>query len=186
MDRQNNVLMSNQQAPTRKKRHGNRRNQRFRRKCRAEKMNPAKIEKLIQKRNRIQKKNKNSSTRQILSTNSESATLKNEVLPSRETYQSQPIITTKTILSKRKRDISSQYLSSTKDVTIQKTASSISIVQPASKKMKNLSEIINNNSIINTNNNEMNNHINYRYAYTFENFIGTNTDPHISIYTEFI
>ncbi|CAF4809226.1 unnamed protein product, partial [Rotaria socialis] len=39
MDRQDNVLNLNQQAP-RKKCHGNRRDQRFRRKCRAEKMKP--------------------------------------------------------------------------------------------------------------------------------------------------
>ncbi|CAF2145944.1 unnamed protein product, partial [Rotaria magnacalcarata] len=59
-----------------------------------------------------------------------------ELLSSRQNYQ-QPIITTN--LSKRKRDISSQQLSSTIDLTIQKTTSSISIAQSSSKKMKNIS-----------------------------------------------
>ena len=45
MDRQDNVVTSNEEPPPpRKKCHGNRRNQRFRRKCRAEKMKPAKEE----------------------------------------------------------------------------------------------------------------------------------------------
>ncbi|CAF4308783.1 unnamed protein product, partial [Rotaria magnacalcarata] len=63
---------------------------------------------------------------------------------------------------KRKRDISSQQLSSTIDLTIPKTASSISIAQSSSKKMKNISEITDNNSIINRNNNDTNKHMNYR------------------------
>ncbi|CAF2027967.1 unnamed protein product [Rotaria magnacalcarata] len=90
----------------------------------------------------------------------ESTILNKELLPSRRNYQSQPIITTN--LSKRKRDISSQQLSSTIDLTIPKTASSISIAQSSSKKMKNISEITDNNSIINRNNNDTNKHMNYR------------------------
>ncbi|CAF4570229.1 unnamed protein product, partial [Rotaria socialis] len=120
MDRQDNVLNLNQQAP-RKKCHGNRRDQRFRRKCRAEKMKPAKIKKLIKKRNRFQKKNKKPTTY------IESSKSKNELSSSRQNYQSQPIITTN--LSKRKQDISSQQLSSTIDLAIPKTTSSISIAQ---------------------------------------------------------
>ncbi|CAF4632293.1 unnamed protein product, partial [Rotaria magnacalcarata] len=54
-----------------------------------------------------------------------------ELLSSRQNYQ-QPIITTN--LSKRKRDISSQQLPSTIDLTIPKTMSSISIAQSSSKK----------------------------------------------------
>ncbi|CAF4774488.1 unnamed protein product [Rotaria magnacalcarata] len=49
----------------------------------------------------------------------------------KQNYQ-QPIITTN--LSKRKRDISSQQLPSTIDLTIPKTTSSISIAQSSSKK----------------------------------------------------
>ncbi|CAF3468824.1 unnamed protein product [Rotaria socialis] len=120
MDRQYNVLNLNQQAP-RKKCHGNRRDQRFRRKCRAEKMKPAKIKKIIKKRNRFQKKNKKPTTY------IESSKSKNELSSSRQNYQSQPIITTN--LSKRKQDISSQQLSSTIDLAIPKTTSSISIAQ---------------------------------------------------------
>ncbi|CAF4172151.1 unnamed protein product [Rotaria sordida] len=113
MDRQDNVLNLNQQAP-RKKCHGNRRDQRFRRKCRAEKMKPAKIKKLIEKRNRFQKKNKEPTT------NIESTKLNKELLASKQNYQS------------------------------------------TSKKMKNISEIMDNNSIINRNNNDTNKHLNYR------------------------
>ncbi|CAF1070165.1 unnamed protein product, partial [Rotaria magnacalcarata] len=153
MDRQDNVLNLNQQPP-RKKCHGNRRDQRFRRKCRAEKMKPAKIKKLIEKRNRFQKKNKEPTT------NIESTKLNKELLASKQNYQSQPIITTN--LTKRKRDISSQQLSSAINLTIPKTTSSISIAQSSSKKMKNISEIMDNNSIINRNNNDINKHINYR------------------------
>ncbi|CAF1210730.1 unnamed protein product, partial [Rotaria magnacalcarata] len=153
MDRQDNVLNLNQQAP-RKKCHGNRRDQRFRRKWRAEKMKPAKIKKLIEKRNRFQKKNKEPTT------NIESTKLNKELLSSKQNYQSQPIITTN--LTKRKRDISSQQLSSAIDLAIPKTTSSISIAQSSSKRMKNISEIMDNNSIINRNNNDINKHINYR------------------------
>ncbi|CAF1494331.1 unnamed protein product [Rotaria magnacalcarata] len=122
MDREDTVVISNQEPPLpRKKCHGNRRNQRFRRKCRAEKMKPAKIKKLIKKRNRFQKKNKKPTT------NIESTKLNKELLSSRQNYQSQPVITTN--LTKRKRDISSQQLSSTIDLAIPKTTSSTSIVQ---------------------------------------------------------
>ncbi|CAF2172172.1 unnamed protein product, partial [Rotaria magnacalcarata] len=146
MDRQGNILSLNQQAP-RKKCHGNRRDQPFRRKCRAEKMKPAKIKKLIKKRNRFQKNNEKPTT------NIESSKSKNELRSSRQNYQ-EPIITRN--LSKRKRDISSQQLSSTIDLAIPKTTSSISIAQSSSKKMKNISEIMDNNSIINRNNNDTN------------------------------
>ncbi|CAM4828906.1 unnamed protein product [Rotaria magnacalcarata] len=137
----------------RKKCHGNRRDQRFRRKCRAEKMKPAKLKKLIKKRNHIYNKNKKPTT------NIESTILNKKLLSSRQNYQ-QPIVTTN--LSKRKRDISSQQLSPTIDLTRPKRTNSISIAQSSSKKMKNISEIMDNNSIINRNNNDTNKHINYR------------------------
>ncbi|CAF3352512.1 unnamed protein product [Rotaria socialis] len=124
MDRQDNIVISNQEPPKRKKCHGNRRNQRFRRKCRAEKMKPAKIEKLIKKRNRSYEKNK------IPKTNIESTKLKSDLAPVGKNYQSQPIVKTATCFNKRKRDISSQQLSSTiMNQTIPKTTSSISIVE---------------------------------------------------------
>ncbi|CAF3322175.1 unnamed protein product, partial [Rotaria socialis] len=101
-------------------------------------MKPAKIKKLIKKRNRFQKNNKKPTT------NIESTILNKELLPSRENYQSQPIITTNL------------------NLTIPKTTSSISIAQSSSKKMKNISEITDNNSIINRNNNDTNKHMSYR------------------------
>ncbi|CAF5139281.1 unnamed protein product, partial [Rotaria magnacalcarata] len=60
----------------------------------------------------------------------ESSKSKNELRSSRQNYQ-EPIITRN--LSKRKRDISSQQLSSTIDLAIPKTTSSISIAQSSSK-----------------------------------------------------
>ncbi|CAF4172536.1 unnamed protein product [Rotaria sordida] len=153
MDRHDDVPILNQQPqPQQKKCHGNRRNQRFRRKCRAHKMKPSKMEKLIKKRNRIHKKNqKNNSIRRATNTNIE--------LTIRKNNQPQPITTT-TDLNKRKRDISLQELSKT-NITISETTSSVSIVQPSSKKMKNLSKTIT-NPIINANNSDMNRNTNYR------------------------
>jgi hypothetical protein len=149
MDRQDNVLISIQEPLKKKKCHGNRRNQRFRRKCRAEHMKPAKIEKLIKKRNHIYKKNEKTKS------NKDTTKLRSDLVPSGQNYQSQPILKTTTCLNKRKRDISSQQISSTiANQTILKSTSSISILQSSSKKMKNISEIINNNDI--------NKHINYR------------------------
>ena len=69
MDRQDGAPLLNQQPQQqRKKCHGNRRNQRFRRRCRAEKMKPTKIEKLIKKRNRIHEKNRKNNRSQPIST----------------------------------------------------------------------------------------------------------------------
>ncbi|CAF1289522.1 unnamed protein product [Rotaria sordida] len=153
MDRHDDVPILNQQPQLQQKKcHGNRRNQRFRRKCRAHKMKPTKMEKLIKKRNCIHKKNqKNNFIRRTTNTNIE--------LTIRKNNQSQPITTT-TDLNKRKRDISLQELSKT-NITIPETTSSISIVQLSSKKMKNLSKTIT-NPIINANNSDMNRNTNYR------------------------
>ncbi|CAF4085834.1 unnamed protein product, partial [Adineta steineri] len=119
---QNNHLLfpNEQQQGQTKKCRGNRRNQRFRRKCRAHKMQPHKIEKLLKKRNHIHKKIQKQQLKR-------STTNCNLQLIARTTNQSQPITTTTTNVFKRKRDISSQQLSN--------TTSSISIVQPSSKKM---------------------------------------------------
>ncbi|CAF4426781.1 unnamed protein product, partial [Adineta steineri] len=112
---QNNHLLfpNEQQQGQTKKCRGNRRNQRFRRKCRAHKMQPHKIEKLLKKRNHIHKKIQKQQLKR-------STTNCNLQLIARTTNQSQPITTTTTNVFKRKRDISSQQLS--------KTTSSISIV----------------------------------------------------------
>ena len=129
MDRQIKVSLPNQPPPPppvqRKKCHGNRRNQRFRRKCRAEKMKAAKIEKLAIKRNQIHPKNQNNlSRRQRTRANIASIIFKSELIPTTKQNQSQPIITTATpYLSKRSRDISSQQLSSS-------SSSSISLTMP--------------------------------------------------------
>ncbi|CAF1929236.1 unnamed protein product, partial [Rotaria magnacalcarata] len=157
MDGQNNIVISNQEPSKRKKCHGNRRNQRFRRKCRAEKMKPAEIEKLIKKRNRVYEKNKKKKS------NKESTNLKSDLTTSGQNYQSQPILKTAACLNKRKRDISSQQLSSTiANQKIPKTTSSISIAQSSTKKMKNISETMDIDPIINRHNNDMNEHTNYR------------------------
>ncbi|CAF1637563.1 unnamed protein product, partial [Didymodactylos carnosus] len=81
----------------------------------------------------------------------------------RKNNQSQPVITTTTTttnLNKRKRDISLQELSKT-NLTIAKTTSSISIVQPSSKKMKHITKTMT-NPIINANSSDMSRNTNYR------------------------
>ncbi|CAF1572474.1 unnamed protein product, partial [Adineta steineri] len=140
-NRQNNGRFfpnEQQQQEEKKKCHGNRRNQRFRRKCRALKMKPKKIEKLIKKRNHIPKKIQKQQPKR-------STTNYSIQLTTGKTNQSQPITTTTTAnVFKRKRDISSQQLS--------KTTSSISIVQPSSKKMTTAT-LYANNTNTNMNNN---------------------------------
>lgn len=138
-----------QQQQQKKKCHGNRRNQRFRRKCRANKMESKKIKKLIKKRNHRHKKIQKGNSRK-------SKTNPNVELTSEKIYQSQPIITTTTNVFKRKREISSQQLSKATS-TIPKSTSSISIVQPSLKKMKNITKTMS-TSIFNTN-----------YRYVFKN-----------------
>ena len=95
--------------------HGNRRNQRFRRKCRAQGMKAAKIEKLLQHRN----KNVNTTDRSTTNTVNRRPT---EVA---------------TRFSKRKRDISVQDFNSSTSA-IPKSTSSISILQPSLKKAKTI------------------------------------------------
>ncbi|CAF4253989.1 unnamed protein product, partial [Rotaria magnacalcarata] len=91
-------------------------------------MNPAKIKKLVKKRNRFyNKNNKNKS-------NEESTKLKGGLAPAGKNYQTQSILQTTTCFNKRKRDISSQQISSIiTNQTIPKSTSSISILQPSSK-----------------------------------------------------
>jgi hypothetical protein len=67
-----NVQSTNQQQQQpRKKCHGNRRNQRFATKCREQKMEPAKISKLIKKRNHMDKKKQRSISEQTTTSNNE-------------------------------------------------------------------------------------------------------------------
>jgi hypothetical protein len=145
MYKQDNIPVPNQQTKQ-KKCHGNRRDQRLRRKCRDQKMQPAKIEKLIKKRNRIHKKHQKniSATHHTTNANIQSTTRKHN--------EDSTITTTTTNINKRKRDISQQQLS--------KTTDSISILQPLSKKTKHITQTVNSNSIIN-----MNIHANYQYVF---------------------
>ena len=94
----------------RKKRryHGNPRNQRFRRRCRAQNMKPATIVKLLEKRNRNE------------------ATVDGDQLNGIETTS-----------NKRKRNVPSQEMPTTVNQSIPKSISSISILQLSTKKMKN-------------------------------------------------
>lgn len=109
-----------QQQSRTKKCHGNRSNQRFRRKCRARGMKAGKIEKFLQHR----KENANTTDR--LTTNNFNR-------------QSVAVLAT-TVASgfnhKRKRDISVQDFKSQSTSAISKSISSISILQPSLKKAK--------------------------------------------------
>lgn len=156
-----------QQQQQRKKCRGNRRNQRFRRKCRAQGMKQAKIEKLLQNRNQINNNNNNNDSyqtnsntirnmtndnRQIKVIDKESTTEKNNSSEQMITMATEAPVAN---LNKRKRDISLNDLKT--NSTIPKSTSSISILQPSLKKKRNkkkkktipLKKIINN--IINKN-----------------------------------
>ena len=128
-----------QQNKKKRKCHGNRRDQRFRRKCRAREMKSVKIERLLNKRKHAEKKNNRqtdyinevmghtskATTETITASNEESITRSNP---------SKPTTTTSTNFNKRKRDVSLQELKS-KSI-IPKSISSISIGQPLLKKKK--------------------------------------------------
>ncbi len=159
----NNVQLPNQQSQQqRKKCHGNRRDQRFRRKCLAEKMDPAKIEKLIKKRNGINKKNQRNNHHGTNRINNN--------------MQQQTTITN---FNKRKRDISLQQLSkeaTAANQTITKSLSQLSIepqsslASPSSKKMKNITTATTTtqtimNPITEFDNTNTNININYRYVF---------------------
>jgi hypothetical protein len=108
---------SNQQQQQQKKKcRGNRRDQRFRRKCRAQHMQSTKTEKLIKKRHRIQEKDqKKNPIKHTTNMNTESAGAN---------------------LNKRKRDVSLQQLSTVTE-TMTQSRSQQSTEQPSLKKMKN-------------------------------------------------
>ena len=116
-----------QQNKKKRKCHGNRRDQRFRKKCRARGMKSVKIEQLLNKHKQVEKKNNRSTdyVQHVTDDNSKTAT----VQVSNEDFvtgnnPSKSTTTTGTNFSKRKRDVSLQGLKS-KSV-ISKSVSSIS------------------------------------------------------------
>ncbi|CAF2065837.1 unnamed protein product [Rotaria magnacalcarata] len=122
---QNNPVVQNQIK--KKKRHGNRKDQRFRRKCRAKGMKARKIEKLLRRRKLLREKKKNptvSAVAHITTSNNE---------PSHKNVSSTEINSRRN-LTKRKRDISVQDIKST--TRIPKSISSISVAQPKLRRMK--------------------------------------------------
>lgn len=129
--------MSNQ-GQKKKKCHGNRRDQRFRKKCRKRGMDKEKTKRLLETKKKIHIK-KNNQTVNITSSTSNN----NNILPMRtknETIRkdNQPLISRRN-LKKRKRDISLQQLNLA--LTMPKSISSISILQPLQKKTNNKKEM---------------------------------------------
>ncbi|CAF4964543.1 unnamed protein product, partial [Rotaria socialis] len=129
-----------------KKCTGNRQDQRFRKKCRARGIKADKIEKLLQAKKKIhnQRKNKtNNSTSITTHDNNILTTSKNVSIRNKD-----PSIRkkSKTNLMKRKRDVSLQQQSNL-NTTIPKSTSSISILQPALKKVKHKQKTITNTNI---------------------------------------
>jgi hypothetical protein len=142
-------LLLNQQQT--KKCHGNRRDQRFRRKCRARAMQPANIAQLLNERKQVNNKNNQRKTT--------TTTVSNQLSVSSDL--SKPMtMTMTTSLNKRKRAISLQELKS--NSTLPQSTSSISIVQPLIKKMKKKRKTIMTMPLIKENNNRINK--NYRSA----------------------
>ena len=139
MDTSDNNVRDNRQSLNQLKKkmcHGNRRDQRFRRKCRARGMKPEEIAKLLNKHKQIEKK-KNRRIHHITSVtskNTETTTTVSNKVPIPRSDSSKQVSTMNSNLNKRKRDASLYELKS-KSV-IPKSTSSISIVQSLSKKMK--------------------------------------------------
>ncbi|CAF1197648.1 unnamed protein product, partial [Rotaria magnacalcarata] len=122
---QNILLVQNQRK--KKKCHGNRKDQRFRRKCRAKGMKSRKIEKLLLRRRLIHHKKKNPTDDTMKNT------IKFNNKPGHENVSSTEINLMRN-LTKRKRDISVQDIKS--NTRISKSTSSISVAQPKLKKLK--------------------------------------------------
>ncbi|CAF1315870.1 unnamed protein product [Rotaria sp. Silwood1] len=141
----NNTNSNNdQQFPTnvpRKKCHGNRRNQRFRRKCRAKGMKPKIIEKLLMKRRQAENQNHNNTNHTNMQT-TESNQHTTDINNSSKSTSINP--------NKRKRDITSQELKS--NSTLVRSTSQSSTCQPLSKKIKEKNKTILNSSIQSDNN----------------------------------
>ncbi|CAF3087475.1 unnamed protein product, partial [Rotaria socialis] len=116
------------QNPIKKKKcHGNLKDQRFRRKCRAKSMKSRKIEKLLFQRKLIHHKKKNPAD------NAMKNTMKFNNKPGHENVTSTEINLMRN-LTKRKRDVSVQDIKSNTEIS--KSTSSISVVQTKLKKMK--------------------------------------------------
>ncbi|CAF3813930.1 unnamed protein product [Rotaria sordida] len=128
---EDNVPIQNQQ-PQKKKCHGNRKDQRFRKKLRTRGINPEKIEKKLARRKQIEQK-KNSTMSNVKEKNN-SATR----VPTSTSTRNQPTTTTTmlttTSFNKRKRDISLQEVNTNE--TLAKSSTSITIVKRLSKKPK--------------------------------------------------
>ncbi|CAF1513675.1 unnamed protein product [Adineta ricciae] len=114
-NRQGDQPLAQQQLP-RKKCHGNRQDQRFRRKCRKRGMKPKKIKKLLKERKRGKKtKTQNKNNPQVELLNQEFT----------DTNSNTPLLTTTTTtignLNKRKRDISVQDFQTHSTATVPKS-----------------------------------------------------------------
>ncbi|CAF4131232.1 unnamed protein product, partial [Adineta steineri] len=142
--------------------HGNRRDQRFRRKCRKRGMRPAKIEKLLDKF-----KYPNEKTRRIEQRMRDLAYYNKQLTApvfrtsldqvSNQSSQLTATTTVTTHLNKRKRNISLQELKA--NSAVPKSTSSISIRQPSSKKAKQQIETTTTMPIIKENNNNILNYV---------------------------
>ncbi|CAF1578519.1 unnamed protein product [Rotaria sordida] len=154
-DVQNDRQLANQ-GQRKKKCHGNRRDQRFRKKRRARGVQREKIEKLLQTQKKILNKKKNSTTNKIKMTTTDDHTVSiRTTIDStvKKNRSIQPRL--KSNINKRKRDISLQQL----NLTIPKSTSSISILQSSRKKIKNKKQLTTSSPSIYINNN---NNTNYR------------------------
>ncbi|CAF4609606.1 unnamed protein product, partial [Rotaria sp. Silwood2] len=125
------------QGQQRKKRHGNRKDQRFRKKCRARGMKPENIEILLHRHKEIHNKKMNHDNKTMRNTTDENvASTTTTTAKNISNRTNEPSVQRNSTpnINKRKRDVSLQQLSS--NPTIPKSTSSLSIVQPSSKKMK--------------------------------------------------
>ncbi|CAF1431400.1 unnamed protein product [Adineta steineri] len=148
--------------------HGNRRDQRFRRKCRKRGMRPAKIEKLLDKF-----KYPNEKTRRIEQRMRDLAYYNKQLTApvfrtsldqvSNQSRQSTATTTVTTHLNKRKRNISLQELKA--NSVVPKSTSSISIRQPSSKKAKQQIETTTTMPMIQENKNNILNYVYRRPMY---------------------
>ncbi|CAF5085130.1 unnamed protein product [Rotaria sp. Silwood1] len=142
----NNMNPNNdqQQFPTnvqRKKCHGNRRDQRFRRKCRAKGMKPKVIEKLLMKRKQAENENHNNTNHKNMQT-----TESNKHTTDINNHSKLTTINR----NKRKRDVSLQELKL--NSTLLRSTSQLSTSQPLSKKIKEKNKTTANSSIENDHN----------------------------------
>jgi DNA-binding transcriptional MerR regulator len=131
-------IPNERQQQQEKKSRGNRRDQRFRRQCRARGMKPAKIEKLLQNRNQMDHNNHQITTgnRQNMTINQGQTNVLNQLSATQRNNPLNPITTTTATMNqnKRKRDVSLQELQT--NSTIPKSTRNISTIPL--KKMTNI------------------------------------------------